>query len=140
SREEWIDLLIRSVGMEPTHPSLTQRRKLLYLCRLIPLVERNYNLLELGPRGTGKSFVYQQLSPYCHLVSGGQTTVAQMFVNLANGQRGLVCLWDTVAFDEAAGIKFPDKNGINIMKNYMEDGSFARGRELITAEGSIVVV
>ena len=140
SRDEWIDLLIRSLGMEPSHPYFTPRRKLLYLARLIPLVETNYNLVELGPRGTGKSFVYQQISPYSHLVSGGQTTVAQMFVNLATGQRGLVALWDTVAFDEAAGIKFQDKNGINIMKNYMEDGAFSRGREIITAEGSVVFV
>ncbi len=138
--DEWIDLLMRSLGLEPTHEYFTRRRKLLYLMRLVPLVERNYNLIELGPRGTGKSFVYQQISPYSHLISGGQTTVAQMFVNLASGQRGLVALWDTVAFDEAAGIRFPDKNGINIMKNYMEDGSFSRGRELITAEGSIVFV
>jgi ATP-dependent Lon protease len=140
SREEWIDLLMRSLGMEPSHPYFTPRRKLLYLSRLIPLVERNFNLVELGPRGTGKSFVYQQVSPYCHLVSGGQTTVAQMFVNLATGQRGLVALWDTVAFDEAAGIRFSDKNGINIMKNYMEDWAFSRGREIISAEGSIVFV
>ena len=120
---------MRSLGMEPSNPYFTQRRKLLYLVRLIPLVEKNYNLVELGPRGTGKSFVYQQVSPYCHLISGGQTTVAQMFVNLATGQRGLVALWDTVAFDEAAGIRFPDKNGINIMKGYMEDGNFSRGPE-----------
>lgn len=138
--DEWIDLLMRSLGLEPSHEYFTRRRKLLYLMRLVPLVERNYNMIELGPRGTGKSFVYQQISPYSHLISGGQTTVAQMFVNLASGQRGLVALWDTVAFDEAAGIKFPDKNGINIMKNYMEDGSFSRGREIITAEGSIVFV
>jgi ATP-dependent Lon protease len=140
SREEWIDLLIRSIGLEPTHPYFTPRRKLLYLARLIPFVERNFNLVELGPRGTGKSFVYQQISPYCHLVSGGQTTVAQMFVNLATGQKGLVALWDVVAFDEAAGIRFTDKNGINIMKNYMEDGAYSRGRDLISAEGSIVFV
>src|SRR5262249_52122191 len=140
TRQAWIDLLIRSLGMEPSHPYFTPRRKLLYLARLIPMVETNYNLVELGPRGTGKSFVYQQISPYCHLISGGQTTVAQMFVNLATGQRGLVALWDTVAFDEAAGVRFSDKTGINIMKNYMEDGSFSRGRELITAEGSIVFV
>ncbi|MGE5618442.1 MAG: protease Lon-related BREX system protein BrxL [Sphingomonadaceae bacterium] len=140
SRQEWIDLLLRSLGMEPSHEYFTPRRKLLYLSRLIPLVERNFNLIELGPRGTGKSFVYQQISPYCHLVSGGQTTVAQMFVNLATGQRGLVALWDTVAFDEAAGIRFQDKNGINIMKNYMEDGAFSRGRDVINAEGSIVFV
>jgi ATP-dependent Lon protease len=140
TREEWIDLLLRSLGLEPSNPYFTPRRKLLYLVRLIPLVERNYNLIELGPRGTGKSFVYQQISPYSHLISGGQTTVAQMFVNLASGQRGLVALWDTVAFDEAAGIRFSDKNGINIMKNFMEDGTFSRGREIITAEGSIVFV
>ncbi|MGI8554226.1 MAG: protease Lon-related BREX system protein BrxL [Dehalococcoidia bacterium] len=140
TREEWIDLLLRSQGLEPSHPSFTPRLKLLYLARLIPLVERNYNLIELGPRGTGKSFVYQQMSPYCHLISGGQTKVAQLFVNLSSGQRGLVALWDTVAFDEAAGIRFPDKTGINIMKNYMEDGSFSRGRDIITAEGSIVFV
>jgi ATP-dependent Lon protease len=138
--DEWIDLLMRSLGLEPSHEYFTRRRKLLYLMRLVPLVERNYNMIELGPRGTGKSFVYQQISPYSHLISGGQTTVAQMFVNLSNGQRGLVALWDTVAFDEAAGIRFPDKNGINIMKNYMEDGSFSRGREIITAEGSVVFV
>lgn len=140
TRDEWIDLLLRSLGLEPSLDYFSQRRKLLYLARLIPLVERNYNLIELGPRGTGKSFVYQQISPYSHLISGGQTTVAQMFVNLASGQRGLVALWDTVAFDEAAGVRFPDKSGINIMKNYMEDGTFSRGREIITAEGSIVFV
>ena len=140
TREEWIDLLIRSLGMEPSHPYFTPRRKLLYLLRLVPLVERNYNLIELGPRGTGKSFVYQQISPYSQLISGGQTTVAQMFVNLANGQKGLVALWDTVAFDEAAGIRFVDKNGIDIMKDYMEDGSFSRGKDRINAEGSIVFV
>ena len=138
TREEWITLLLRSLGLEPSHPYFTHRRKLLYLLRLVPLVEKNYNIIELGPMGTGKSFVYQQVSPYCHLVSGGQTTVAQMFVNLASGARGLVCLWDTVAFDEAAGIRFPDKNGINIMKGYMEDGNFSRGSEVITAEGSVV--
>lgn len=140
TRDEWIDLLMRSLGLEPSHPYFTQRRKLLYLLRLVPLVERNYNLIELGPRGTGKSFVFQQISPYSHLISGGQTTVAQMFVNLANGQKGLVALWDTVAFDEAAGIRFVDKNGINIMKNYMEDGAFSRGKDIINAEGSVVFV
>ena len=140
TRDQWLDLLMRSMGYEPNHPYYTKRRKLHYLQRLIPLVERNYNSVELGPRGTGKSFVYQQLSPYCHLVSGGQTTTAQMFVNLSSGQRGLVALWDVVAFDEAAGIKFTDKNGINIMKGYMEDGVFSRGSDVITAEGSIVFV
>jgi ATP-dependent Lon protease len=138
SRDEWVIFLLRSLGLEANHPYFTARRKLLLLSRLIPLIEKNYNLIELGPRGTGKSFVYQQVSPYCHLVSGGQTTVAQMFVNLASGAKGLVCLWDTVAFDEAAGVRFPDKNGINIMKGYMEDGNFSRGAEMITAEGSVV--
>jgi ATP-dependent Lon protease len=128
------------MGYEPEHPYYTERRKLHYMLRLVPFVEKNSNVVELGPRGTGKSFVYQQLSPYCHLVSGGQTTSAQMFVNLSTGQRGLVALWDVVAFDEAAGIHFTDKNGINIMKGYMEDGIFSRGREIINAEGSVVFV
>ena len=140
TRDQWLDLLMRSMGYEPSHPYYTQRRKLHYIQRLLPFVERNYNSVELGPRGTGKSFVYQQLSPYCHLISGGQTTTAQMFVNLSTGQRGLVALWDVVAFDEAAGIHFTDKNGINIMKGYMEDGAFSRGRDIITAEGSVVFV
>ena len=140
TRDQWLDLLMRSMGYEPNHPYYTKRRKLHYMQRLVPLVERNYNSIELGPRGTGKSFAYQQLSPYCHLVSGGQTTTAQMFVNLSTGQRGLVALWDVVAFDEAAGIKFTDKNGINIMKGYMEDGAFSRGSDVITAEGSVVFV
>ncbi len=140
SRDQWVDLLMRSMGYEPSHPYYTPRRKLHCVLRLVPFIEKNYNLVELGPRGTGKSFVYQQLSPYCHLVSGGQTTTAQMFVNLSTGQRGLVALWDVVAFDEAAGIRFTDKNGINIMKGYMEDGNFSRGRDIITAEGSIVFV
>ncbi|MHB0980219.1 MAG: protease Lon-related BREX system protein BrxL [Thermoleophilia bacterium] len=138
--DQWIDLLMRSMGYEPDHPYYCHRRKLHCMLRLIPFVEKNFNLVELGPRGTGKSFVYQQLSPYCHLVSGGQTTTAQMFVNLASGQRGLVALWDVVAFDEAAGVRFTDKNGLNIMKGYMEDGAFSRGRDIINAEGSIVFV
>lgn len=138
--EQWLDLLMRSMGYEPSHPYYTHRRKLHYMLRLVPFVEKNYNLVELGPRGTGKSFVYQQLSPYCHLVSGGQTTTAQMFVNLSTGQRGLVSLWDVVAFDEAAGVGFTDKVGLNIMKGYMEDGQFSRGRDIITGEGSIVFV
>lgn len=140
TRDQWLDLLMRSMGYEPQHPYYTKRRKFHYMLRLLPFVEKNFNSVELGPRGTGKSFVYQQLSPYCHLVSGGQTTTAQMFVNLSTGQRGLVCLWDVVAFDEAAGIRFTDKSGINIMKGYMEDGAFSRGRDIITAEGSIVFV
>ena len=140
SRDQWLDLLMRSMGYEPHHPYYTKRRKLHFMLRLLPFVEKNFNSVELGPRGTGKSFVYQQMSPYCHLVSGGQTTTAQMFVNLSSGQRGLVCLWDVVAFDEAAGIRFTDKSGLNIMKGYMEDGAFSRGRDIITAEGSIVFV
>jgi ATP-dependent Lon protease len=140
SRDQWLDLLMRSMGYEPNHPYYTKRRKLHFMLRLLPFVEKNFNSVELGPRGTGKSFVYQQMSPYCHLVSGGQTTTAQMFVNLSSGQRGLVCLWDVVAFDEAAGIRFTDKSGLNIMKGYMEDGAFSRGRDIITAEGSIVFV
>jgi ATP-dependent Lon protease len=140
SRDQWLDLLMRSMGYEPNHPYFTPRRKLHYMLRLLPFVEKNFNSVELGPRGTGKSFVYQQMSPYCHLISGGQTTTAQMFVNLASGQRGLVCLWDVVAFDEAAGIRFTDKTGLNIMKGYMEDGAFSRGRDVITAEGSVVFV
>jgi ATP-dependent Lon protease len=140
TRDQWLDLLLRSMGYEANHPYFTPRRKLLYMLRLVPFVEKNFNLVELGPRGTGKSFVYQQMSPYCHLISGGQTTTAQMFVNLASGQRGLVCLWDVVAFDEAAGIRFTDKTGLNIMKGYMEDGIFSRGRDVITAEGAIVFV
>jgi len=140
TRDQWLDLLMRSMGYEPNHPYYTKRRKLHCILRLVPFVEKNYNSVELGPRGTGKSFVYQQMSPYCHLVSGGQTTTPTMFVNLSTGQRGLVCLWDVVAFDEAAGINFSDKSGINIMKGYMEDGTFSRGRDIITAEGSVVFV
>ena len=140
TRDQWLDLLMRSMGYEPNHPYYTKRRKFHYMLRLLPFVEKNFNSVELGPRGTGKSFVYQQMSPYCHLVSGGQATTAQMFVNLSSGQRGLVCLWDVVAFDEAAGIRFTDKSGLNIMKGYMEDGAFSRGRDIITAEGSIVFV
>jgi predicted ATP-dependent Lon-type protease len=116
----------------------THRRRLLYLARLIPQVERTFDAVELGPRSTGKSFVFQQTSPYSQLVSSGQTPVAQLFVNLATGQRGLVALWDCVAFDDAAGIRFPDRSGINLMKNSLEDGTFSRGREVISAEGSIV--
>ena len=140
TRDQWLDMMMRSMGYEPDHPYYTNRRKLHYMQRLVPFVEKNFNSVELGPRGTGKSFVYQQLSPYSHLVSGGQTTTAQMFVNLASGQRGLVCLWDVVAFDEAAGVRFTDKSGLNIMKGYMEDGAFSRGRDIITAEGSVVFV
>jgi ATP-dependent Lon protease len=110
------------------------------LVRMVPFVERNYNMVELGPRGTGKSHLFQQVSPYAHLVSGGKATVARMFVNMANGQRGLVCQYDVVCFDEVSGVSFDQKDGVNIMKGYMESGEFSRGRESIRAEGSIVMV
>ena len=110
------------------------------LLRMVPFVERNYNMVELGPRGTGKSHLFQQVSPYAHLVSGGKATVAQMFVNNANGQRGLVCQYDVVCFDEISGISFDQKDGVNIMKGYMESGEFSRGKESIRADGGIVMV
>lgn len=135
STDEWIDLLIRSIGLEPTY--FSRRVKLLLLTRLVPMVERNYNLVELGPRGTGKSFVYREVSPYAILVSGGRTTVANLFYHLGTGKVGLVGLWDTVAFDEVAGIQFDDKTAIQILKDYMEAGSFSRGREEIVAEASM---
>lgn len=135
---EWRDLLIRSIGLEPLH--LTERAKQVVLLRMVPFVERNYNLVELGPRGTGKSHVYQQVSPYAHLISGGKATVAKMFVNMATGQRGLVCQYDVVCFDEVSGISFDQKDGVNIMKAYMAAGEFSRGKDSIRAEGSIVMV
>ncbi len=110
------------------------------LLRMVPFVERNYNMVELGPRGTGKSHLFQQVSPYAHLVSGGKATVARMFVNNATGQRGLVCQYDVVCFDEVSGISFDQKDGVNIMKGYMESGEFSRGKESIRADGSIVMV
>jgi ATP-dependent Lon protease len=136
--EEWKHFLIRSIGLEPAN--LTPRAQDLVLLRLVPFVERNYNLVELGPRGTGKSHLFQQISPYAHLVSGGKATVARMFVNNATGQRGLVCQYDVVCFDEISGISFDQKDGVNIMKGYMESGEFSRGRESIRAEGSLVLV
>jgi ATP-dependent Lon protease len=138
TRDEWIDLLVRSLGLEPAH--FSRRVKLLFLVRLVPMAERNYNLAELGPRGTGKSFVYRELSPNSILLSGGKTTVPQMFVNLQTGKLGLVGLWDVVAFDEVAGIHFSDTTGVQILKDYMESGSFSRGREEIPAEASLVFV
>ncbi len=134
--EEWIDLIIRSVGLEPTF--YDRRLKLLFLTRLIPMAERNYNLIELGPRGTGKSFVYRETSPNSILISGGKTTVAQLFAHMGTGRIGLVGHWDVVAFDEVAGIQFADSTVIQIMKDYMESGSFARGREELPAEASMV--
>lgn len=136
--EEWKDLLIRSVGMEPSE--LTERAKNALFVRMIPFVERNYNAVELGPRGTGKSHLYQQISPYSHLVSGGKTTVAKMFVNMGSGERGLVCKYDVVCFDEVSGVSFDQKDGVNIMKGYMESGEFSRGKEPIRADGGIVMV
>jgi len=138
SSDEWIDFLVRSMGLEPTH--FDRRLKLLMLVRLVPFVERNYNLVELGPRGTGKSFVYRELSPNSILISGGRTTVAQMFWNLSTNKVGLVGLWDVVAFDEVAGVKFTDPTGVQILKDYMESGSFSRGREAVPAEASLVFV
>lgn len=138
SKDEWIDVLMRSVGMEPTQ--LEDSVKWHLLARIIPLVENNYNLCELGPRGTGKSHIYKEISPNTILVSGGQTTVANLFYNMASKKVGLVGLWDTVAFDEVAGITFKDKDGIQIMKDYMASGSFARGREQKSASASMVFV
>ncbi|MCI1881444.1 MAG: protease Lon-related BREX system protein BrxL [Sporolactobacillus sp.] len=138
SKAEWIDVLIRSIGMEPTQFEQTVKWHLLE--RLVPLVENNYNLCELGPRGTGKSHVYKEISPNSILVSGGQTTVANLFYNMVTRQIGLVGMWDTVAFDEVAGIKFKDQDGVQIMKDYMASGSFARGREEKTAAASMVFV
>lgn len=135
---EWKNFLLRSVGLEPE--KLCQRAQDATLLRMVPFVESNYNMVELGPRGTGKSHLFQQVSPYAHLVSGGKATVAQMFVNMSNGQRGLVCQYDVVCFDEVSGISFDQKDGVNIMKGYMESGEFSRGRESIRAEGSIVMV
>lgn len=136
STDEWLDFLLRTVGFEPAQ--FSRRVKLLFLTRLIPLVQRNFNLIELGPRGTGKSFVYRDLSPYAILVSGGKTTVANLFYNMSTRKVGLVGMWDTVAFDEVAGIQFSDKTAIQILKDYMESGSFSRGREELVAEASMV--
>ena len=138
SVSEWTDFLLRSIGLEPS--ALSDRAKKVVLLRMVPFVERNYNMVELGPRGTGKSHLYQQVSPYSHLVSGGKATVAQMFVNNANGQRGLVCQYDVVCFDEVSGVSFDQKDGVNIMKGYMESGEFSRGKESIRGTGGIVLV
>ena len=136
--EEWKDFLIRSIGMEPEQ--LSPRARDMMLLRMVPFVERNYNLVELGPRGTGKSHLFQQVSPYAHLISGGKATVARMFVNNQNGQRGLVCQYDVVCFDEISGVSFDQKDGVNIMKGYMASGQFSRGKENIRADGGIVMV
>jgi ATP-dependent Lon protease len=136
--DEWKEFLLRSIGIEPNGLSRRQRDAL--MLRMVPFVERNYNLVELGPRGTGKSHLFQQVSPYAHLISGGKATVARMFVNNATGQRGLVCQYDVVCFDEVSGVSFDQKDGVNIMKGYMESGEFSRGKESIRADGSIVLV
>ena len=138
TKDEWIDVLMRSIGMEPDR--LTYREKWLFLLRMVPLVENNFNLCELGPRSTGKSHLYKEISPNSILVSGGQTTVANLFYNMGKHTMGLVGLWDCVAFDEVAGIRFKDKDGIQIMKDYMASGSFARGKEEKAASASMVFV
>jgi ATP-dependent Lon protease len=138
SFEEWRDFLLRSIGLEPS--AMSARTQDVMLLRMLPFVENNYNAVELGPRGTGKSHLFQQISPYAHLVSGGKATVARMFVNNANGQRGLVCQYDVVCFDEVSGISFDQKDGVNILKGYMESGEFSRGKESIRGFGSIVMV
>jgi ATP-dependent Lon protease len=135
---EWKQFLLRSIGLEPTQ--VTGRNLDAMLLRMVPFVENNYNMVELGPRGTGKSHLFQQISPYAHLVSGGKATVARMFVNMSSGQRGLVCQYDVVCFDEVSGVSFDQKDGVNIMKGYMESGEFSRGKESIRAYGSIVMV
>lgn len=138
TKDEWIDILLRSIGMEPDE--LTYREKWLLLLRMVPLVENNFNLCELGPRSTGKSHLYKEISPNSILISGGQTTVANLFYNMGKHTMGLVGLWDCVAFDEVAGIRFKDKDGIQIMKDYMASGSFARGKEQKAADASMVFV
>jgi len=138
TEEQWIDVLLRSTGLDPTH--FEERVKWHFLARLIPLVENNFNLCELGPRGTGKSHIYKEISPNSILVSGGQTTVANLFYNMSSRKVGLVGLWDVVAFDEVAGIHFKDKDGVQIMKDFMASGSFSRGRDMINANASMVFV
>ena len=138
TKEEWIDVMLRSIGMEPDE--LTYREKWLLLTRMIPLIENNFNLCELGPRSTGKSHLYKEISPNSILVSGGQTTVANLFYNMGRKTVGLVGMWDCVAFDEVAGIRFKDKDGVQIMKDYMASGSFVRGKEEKAASASMVFV
>lgn len=138
SLDEWIDVICRSVGMEPVN--LDERTKWHLVARMIPFVEKNFNICELGPRGTGKSYVYDEISPYSILISGGQTTVANLFYNMSSRTVGLVGMWDVVAFDEVAGINMKDKDGIQIMKGFMANGSFSRGKESINADASMVFV
>lgn len=136
--DEWRDLLLRSVGFEPAR--LSRREQDLLLLRMVPFVVPNYNAVELGPRGTGKSHLFQQVSPYAHLVSGGRASIANMFVHLGTGKRGLVAQYDVICFDEVSGVQFDSKEGVNILKGYMESGEFSRGKESIKATGGIVMV
>ena len=136
--DQWKHLMLRSIGFEPS--ALSQRAQDILLLRMVPFVDRNYNVVELGPRGTGKSHLFQQISPAAHLISGGKATVARMFVNNATGQRGLVAQYDVICFDEISGVSFDQKDGVNIRKGYMESGEFSRGRESIRADGSLVFV
>ncbi len=136
--EQWRGLLLRSVGFEPAR--FTARQQDVLLARMVPFVVTNYNAVELGPRGTGKSHLFQQISPYAHLVSGGKATIANMFVNNRTGRRGLVAQYDVICFDEVSGVSFDTKEGVNILKGYMESGEFSRGKESIRAEGGIVMV
>ncbi len=138
TEEQWLDVLLRSTGIEPT--TMPERVKWHFLARLIPLVENNFNICELGPRGTGKSHVYKEISPNSILISGGQTTVANLFYNMSSNRVGLVGVWDVVAFDEVAGISFKDKDGVQIMKDFMASGSFSRGRDAVSANASMVFV
>ncbi|CAJ1501203.1 protease Lon-related BREX system protein BrxL [[Mycobacterium] burgundiense] len=138
SRDQWLDLLMRTIGLEPDEYDF--RGKLLALTRLIPMVERNFNLIELGPWGTGKSFVYRESSPNAILISGGKVTVPQLFVHMGTGRVGLLGMWDVVAFDEVAGLEMSDSTVVNMLKDYMESGSFARGKEETPAEASIVLI
>ena len=138
SRDAWLDLVMRTIGLEPEQFDL--RGKLLAVCRLIPMAERNFNLIELGPWGTGKSFVYRESNPNAILISGGKVTVAQLFINMSTGRVGLLGPWDIVAFDEVAGLQMSDSTVVNMLKDYMESGSFARGKEEVPAEASVVLV
>ncbi len=136
--DQWRDLLLRSVGFEPAR--FSRREQDVLIARMVPFVVTNYNAVELGPRGTGKSHLFQQVSPYAHLVSGGKATIANMFVNNRTGRRGLVAQYDVICFDEVSGVSFDTKEGVNILKGYMESGEFSRGKESIRADGGIVMV
>ena len=136
--DEWRDMILRSAGYEPE--ALEEKQKMHFIERMVPLIEKNYNFCELGPRGTGKSHIYKEISPYSILMSGGQTSTANLFFNLRTRHVGLVGHWDCVAFDEVAGMRFKDVNAIQILKDYMASGSFARGKDQINADASIVYI